>query len=293
MCVRVCVCVCVCACVCVCVCVCVRVRVRVCTCVCVCVRACVRACVCVCVRVCEIEWGASLLSSKPYYGGLECTCVLFKLFDPRVYFNFLIYQQTNTTPPPPPPSSPLPPQIKKLVYVYLVRYAEEQQDVALLSISTFQKGLKDPNQLIRASALRVLSSIRVPIIAPIMMLAIKEVKCLLFTLHHLNSSLLQTLYCKPCLATCHSLCAATWHLDHWYTLAISQFEAAMYCLLTLAPQLPSNTWFVHITERHHFSVTLICLYGLLLIGPSLCPLVRHWHVSLRPEDGCPRHPKII
>ena len=66
-------------------------------------------------------------------------------------------------------------QIKKLVYVYLVRYAEEQQDVALLSISTFQKALKDPNQLIRASALRVLSSIRVPIIAPIMMLAIKDV----------------------------------------------------------------------------------------------------------------------
>lgn len=93
--------------------------------------------------------------------------------------------------------------MKKLVYVYLVRYAEEQQDLALLSISTFQRGLKvgwfgdpgeiwrsadppprctaapymspqDPNQLIRASALRVLSSIRVPIIVPIMMLAIKE-----------------------------------------------------------------------------------------------------------------------
>ncbi|XP_063970298.1 AP-3 complex subunit beta-2-like isoform X3 [Lytechinus pictus] len=65
-------------------------------------------------------------------------------------------------------------EIKKLVYVYLVRYAEEQQDLALLSISTFQKGLKDPNQLIRASALRVLSSIRVHMIVPIMMLAIKE-----------------------------------------------------------------------------------------------------------------------
>uniref|UniRef100_A0A4W5K3Q0 AP-3 complex subunit beta n=1 Tax=Hucho hucho TaxID=62062 RepID=A0A4W5K3Q0_9TELE len=64
--------------------------------------------------------------------------------------------------------------LKKLVYVYLVRYAEEQQDLALLSISTFQRALKDPNQLIRASALRVLSSIRVPIIVPIMMLAIKE-----------------------------------------------------------------------------------------------------------------------
>ncbi|XP_055335329.1 AP-3 complex subunit beta-2-like isoform X2 [Paramacrobiotus metropolitanus] len=65
-------------------------------------------------------------------------------------------------------------EIKKLVYAYLVRYAEEQQDLALLSISTFQRALKDPNQLIRANALRVLSSIRVPVIVPIMMLAIKD-----------------------------------------------------------------------------------------------------------------------
>ncbi|KAF2353100.1 AP-3 complex subunit beta C-terminal domain [Trinorchestia longiramus] len=65
-------------------------------------------------------------------------------------------------------------EVKKLVYVYLVRYAEEQQDLALLSISTFQRALKDPNQLIRACALRVLSSIRVSVIVPIMMLAIKE-----------------------------------------------------------------------------------------------------------------------
>lgn len=33
-------------------------------------------------------------------------------------------------------------EVKKLVYVYLVRYAEEQQDIALLSISTFQRALK-------------------------------------------------------------------------------------------------------------------------------------------------------
>ncbi|BES88073.1 AP-3 complex subunit [Nesidiocoris tenuis] len=65
-------------------------------------------------------------------------------------------------------------EVKKLVYVYLVRYAEEQQDLALLSISTFQRALKDPNQLIRASALRVLSSIRVTVIVPIVMLAIKD-----------------------------------------------------------------------------------------------------------------------
>jgi hypothetical protein len=35
-------------------------------------------------------------------------------------------------------------EVKKLVYVYLVRYAEEQQDLALLSISTFQRALKVP-----------------------------------------------------------------------------------------------------------------------------------------------------
>ncbi|KAK3745780.1 hypothetical protein QZH41_015967 [Actinostola sp. cb2023] len=36
------------------------------------------------------------------------------------------------------------------------------------------KNVEDPNQLIRGSALRVLSSIRVPVIAPILMLSIKE-----------------------------------------------------------------------------------------------------------------------
>lgn len=44
----------------------------------------------------------------------------------------------------------------------------------MLSISTFQRALKDPNQLIRASALRVLSSIRVSMIVPIVMLAIRD-----------------------------------------------------------------------------------------------------------------------
>ena len=34
-------------------------------------------------------------------------------------------------------------EVKKLVYVYLTRYAEEQQDLALLSISTFQRALED------------------------------------------------------------------------------------------------------------------------------------------------------
>uniref|UniRef100_A0AAQ5YTM4 AP-3 complex subunit beta n=1 Tax=Amphiprion ocellaris TaxID=80972 RepID=A0AAQ5YTM4_AMPOC len=43
-----------------------------------------------------------------------------------------------------------------------------------LKLEAMKRIVGDPNQFIRASALRVLSSIRVPIIVPIMMLAIKE-----------------------------------------------------------------------------------------------------------------------
>ncbi|XP_018653568.1 adapter-related protein complex 3, beta subunit [Schistosoma mansoni] len=65
-------------------------------------------------------------------------------------------------------------EIRKLVYAFLTHYAEQEQDIALLSISTFQRALKDPNQLVRASSLRVLSSIRIPLILPIVTLAIQE-----------------------------------------------------------------------------------------------------------------------
>ncbi|RTG88737.1 AP-3 complex subunit beta [Schistosoma bovis] len=65
-------------------------------------------------------------------------------------------------------------EIRKLVYAFLTHYAEQEQDIALLSISTFQRALKDPNQLVRASSLRVLSSIRIPLILPIVTLAIQD-----------------------------------------------------------------------------------------------------------------------
>ena len=66
-------------------------------------------------------------------------------------------------------------ELKKLVYMYLVRYAGEQPDLALLSVNSFQRDLENGNQLIRASALRVMSSIRLPIIQPIVLMAV--VKC--------------------------------------------------------------------------------------------------------------------
>ncbi|KAF8435556.1 adaptin N terminal region-domain-containing protein [Terfezia claveryi] len=65
-------------------------------------------------------------------------------------------------------------EIKKLVYIYLLRYAESEPDLALLSINTIQKSLTDQNPLIRAMAIRVMSGIRVPVISQIVALAIKK-----------------------------------------------------------------------------------------------------------------------
>lgn len=65
-------------------------------------------------------------------------------------------------------------EIKKLVYIYLLQYAESEPDLALLSINTIQKALNDQNQLVRAMAIRVMSGIRVPVISQIVALGIKK-----------------------------------------------------------------------------------------------------------------------
>ncbi|GLE01460.1 hypothetical protein PINS_up010290 [Pythium insidiosum] len=68
-------------------------------------------------------------------------------------------------------------EVKKLVYMYLVHYADANaqcRELALLSINSFQKDLADPNQLIRALALRVMTSIRVRDIMQIQLIAIRK-----------------------------------------------------------------------------------------------------------------------
>jgi len=65
-------------------------------------------------------------------------------------------------------------ELKKLVYMYLVHYAELEPDSSLLAINSFQKDLGNSNQFIRSSALRVMSSIRVEIIVQLIVLAIQK-----------------------------------------------------------------------------------------------------------------------
>jgi vesicle coat complex subunit len=65
-------------------------------------------------------------------------------------------------------------EIKKLVYIYLLRYAESNPDLALMSINTIQKSLSDKNQIVRGMALRVMSGIKVPLISGIVILGIRR-----------------------------------------------------------------------------------------------------------------------
>ena len=65
-------------------------------------------------------------------------------------------------------------EVKKLVYIYLLHYAESEPDLALLSINTIQKSLSDQSPQVRAMALRTMSGIKVPVISQIVSLAIKK-----------------------------------------------------------------------------------------------------------------------
>lgn len=65
-------------------------------------------------------------------------------------------------------------EIKKLVYIYLVHYAERRPDEALLPINSFQKDLSDLNPLVRAWALRAMSGIRVHVVAPLVLMAVNK-----------------------------------------------------------------------------------------------------------------------
>lgn len=65
-------------------------------------------------------------------------------------------------------------EVKKLVYLYLLHYAEKRPNEALLSINCFQKDLGDPNPLVRAWALRTMAGIRLHVIAPIVLVAVSK-----------------------------------------------------------------------------------------------------------------------
>lgn len=65
-------------------------------------------------------------------------------------------------------------ELKKLIYLYLANFADQEPDLALLSVSTLQKSLKSPNVMIRASALKTLTSMRLSILSAILFTTIRN-----------------------------------------------------------------------------------------------------------------------
>jgi Adaptin N terminal region len=68
-------------------------------------------------------------------------------------------------------------EVRKMVYTFLVQYADynaETRELSLLSINSFQRGLSDSEPLIRALALRVLTSVQLPDIIAIQILAVTK-----------------------------------------------------------------------------------------------------------------------
>ncbi|XP_024990182.1 AP3-complex subunit beta-A isoform X1 [Cynara cardunculus var. scolymus] len=65
-------------------------------------------------------------------------------------------------------------EVKKLVYLYLLHYAERRPNEALLSINIFQRDLGDPNPLVRAWALRTMAGIRLHVISPLVLVAVRK-----------------------------------------------------------------------------------------------------------------------
>ena len=64
--------------------------------------------------------------------------------------------------------------VRSLVAVFIVRYAAQEPDLALLSVNTFQKDLSDPNPALRALALRTLAGLSLEPIAGLVMLSLKR-----------------------------------------------------------------------------------------------------------------------
>ena len=66
-------------------------------------------------------------------------------------------------------------EVRKLVYMFLVHYAEVQPQEALLAINSLQKAMAENNQHMRANALRCMSNIRVKEIAQLFVIVLTYV----------------------------------------------------------------------------------------------------------------------
>lgn len=97
---------------------------------------------------------------------MRCVTVMTakgKLSVPRTLFPHIVKNVSSKNP-----------ELKKLIYLYLTNFADQEPDLALLPVATLQKSLKSPNPLVRSSALKVLTSMRLNILSAILMATLRN-----------------------------------------------------------------------------------------------------------------------
>lgn len=97
---------------------------------------------------------------------MRCVTVMTakgKLTVPRTLFPHIVKNVSSKNP-----------ELKKLIYLYLTNFADQEPDLALLPVASLQKSLKSPNPLLRSSALKVLTSMRLNILSAILMATLRN-----------------------------------------------------------------------------------------------------------------------
>lgn len=97
---------------------------------------------------------------------MRCVTVMTakgKLTIPRTLFPHIVKNVSSSNP-----------ELKKLIYLYLTSYADQEPDLALLPVATLQKSLKTPNPLMRSCAIKVLTSMRLSILSPIFIATLRN-----------------------------------------------------------------------------------------------------------------------
>lgn len=97
---------------------------------------------------------------------MRCVTVMTakgKLTVPRTLFPHIVKNVSSKNP-----------ELRKLIYLYLTSFADQEPDLALLPVATLQKSLKSPNPLVRSSALKILTSMRLSILSAILMATLRN-----------------------------------------------------------------------------------------------------------------------
>lgn len=136
---------------------------------------------------------------------------------------------------------------KKLVYLYVINYAESHPELCILAVNTFVNDSMDPNPLIRCMAIRTMSMIRVDKILEYVEVPLRK------TLQDGNP------YVRKTAVIC---VAKLFHLNKELFLLLEILDDLINCLDDTNPMVVANT-IASLLEIHEMDPSMIKLYQLI------------------------------